>query len=98
MENIIPSRVGGLAIKLQMEREIIETHDGPNRILTAGRLVHTGRENVTVQWYFPNSRPPLTITPAMVIGAWYRVHIVRQPVDENLFRHEFNMMIKKEEP
>lgn len=98
MEDEIPKHVGGLAIKLQMERQIIETHDGPNRILTAGRLVHTGRENVTVQWYFPNSRPPLTITPAMVIGAWYRVHIVKQPADNDALLCEFYSLIEDEKP
>jgi len=94
----IPKHVGGLAIKLQMEREAIEVYDGPNRIISAGRLVHTARENVTVQWYFPNSKPPLTITPAMVIGAWYRVHIVKQPADNDALLCEFDRMVEDEKP
>ena len=94
----IPRHVGGLAIKLQMEREAIEVYDGPNRIIGAGRLVHTAKENVTVQWNFLGNRPPLMVTPAMVIGAWYRVNVFRQPIDDNLFRHEFDMLIKKEKP
>ena len=91
-----PTSLGGLKITIKTEQEIYEVYYGPNRIINAGRRVYS--ENVTVQWYFPKPRLPLQLTPAMVIGAWYQITVFRQPTDENVFRHEFDMLIKKEEP